>query len=294
MESGGEAEVHFEPASWALSALSVAAALAYGFVFERQAPSLARALVKALFLAALAAALHLAHAPGLFVVALICAAVGDFLLAFDKPIALPLGMLAFLIMQALYTLSYLDVLPPNPALAWLRHALAAAIGAVVLIYLVWLWREPRPGRSPVLAALAIAGALAIGGTPTLIALSGKFESFGMGGFSLTDPNLPLVVAVLIASIVFVWVRRDLGAVKLAGMVYAAVILQMAYTSLWLPWARWPVMLGAFLFLLSDGVLSAELFRMAPDAPARRITGPAVWWTYAAAQLLIAYGVACIA
>jgi uncharacterized membrane protein YhhN len=50
------------------------------------------------------------------------------------------------------------------------------------------------------------------------------------------------------------------------------------------------MLGALSFLVSDFVLSAELFRLPPDAPQRRIAAPVVWWTYAAAQLLIVAGI----
>jgi uncharacterized membrane protein YhhN len=50
------------------------------------------------------------------------------------------------------------------------------------------------------------------------------------------------------------------------------------------------MLGAVLFLVSDFVLATELFRLPPDAPVRRITAPVVWWTYAAAQVLIVWGV----
>jgi uncharacterized membrane protein YhhN len=61
-------------------------------------------------------------------------------------------------------------------------------------------------------------------------------------------------------------------------------------AMWLPWAGLPAMLGVIFFLVSDGVLSVELFRMAPDAPARRITAPIVWWTYAAAQALIVWGI----
>ncbi|HVY84380.1 MAG TPA: lysoplasmalogenase family protein [Caulobacterales bacterium] len=284
--------MHFEPTSWGLIALSVAAAIAYGFVYEQKPASFVRAVVKTIFLAALAAAFAIAHAPPLFVIALAAAALGDLFLAFDKPIVLPLGMIAFLVMQVLYILTYLDYVPDEVSPTWPRYAIAAAIGLVVLVYLIWFWREPRPGRNPLLALLAIAGAFAIGGAPIVLALTGRL-TFSNGSINL-EPNLYVTGAVLLASIVFMVLRRDLGAVKLAGMIYAAVILQMVYTSLWLPWSGWPIMLGAFSFLVSDGVLSAELFRMAPDAPAKRITGPIIWWSYAAAQLLIAAGVVALA
>jgi hypothetical protein len=31
----------------------------------------------------------------------------------------------------------------------------------------------------------------------------------------------------------------------------------------------------------------------PDAPVRRVTAPVVWWTYAAAQLLIVWGIVAV-
>ncbi len=39
-------------------------------------------------------------------------------------------------------------------------------------------------------------------------------------------------------------------------------------------------------MLSDGVLSLNLFRLAPGSAARIFTGPIVWLTYLAAQVLI--------
>ena len=64
--------------------------------------------------------------------------------------------------------------------------------------------------------------------------------------------------------------------------------------MWLPWIGWPAMIGAVLFLISDLVLAAELFRLPSDAPARRWTTQIVWWTYVAAQVLIVAGVIVIA
>jgi uncharacterized membrane protein YhhN len=65
---------------------------------------------------------------------------------------------------------------------------------------------------------------------------------------------------------------------------------MGVMAMWLPWAGWPASLGALLFLVSDFVLAAELFRLPADAPVRRITAPVVWWTYVAAQIGIVAGV----
>ena len=72
--------------------------------------------------------------------------------------------------------------------------------------------------------------------------------------------------------------------------YSLAIAAMACMAMWLPWAGWPAMLGVVSFVVSDGVLSAELFKLASDAPARRITAPIVWWSYAGAQALIVWGI----
>lgn len=92
----------------------------------------------------------------------------------------------------------------------------------------------------------------------------------------------------------VWMAPRLGWLALAVVPYAIAITAMAVMAMWLPWAGWTAMLGAVSFVVSDFVLAAELFRLPPDAPARRITAPVVWWTYVAAQALIVLGISLIA
>jgi uncharacterized membrane protein YhhN len=87
-----------------------------------------------------------------------------------------------------------------------------------------------------------------------------------------------------------WTAPKLKWMALAVVPYALAITAMAAMAMWVPWAGWPAMLGAASFLVSDFVLATELFRLAPDAPARRWTAPVVWWTYVAAQVLIVWGV----
>jgi len=267
---------------------SAFAALAYGLYFRAKPPSLLAALVKSAFMGGLVLALFDAPAP--LILALILAALGDFFLALDdKPWALPLGMLAFLGMQLLYILMFFGVwmLSDDSAPEWPRYALMAAILAVVAGFLIWFWREPRQGNGA-LAALAVIGALTLGAAPLVLAGVGYVASFD----DVADWNtleLAGFWGALALGIVFMALRRDLGLIKLAGMAYGAVAVQMALMSFWLPWVAWPAMLGAILFVVSDGVLSTELFRMAPQAPARRWTGPVVWWSYVAAQALIVIG-----
>jgi uncharacterized membrane protein YhhN len=214
------------PAFWALAAASIAATLAYGFMFLNKPPSLLRAGVKTLFMGALAAAFAIANAPPPLIAALTCAALGDLCLAFDKTLALGLGILSFLLMQLLYTLMFfgLWMLSGDNSPLWPRYAM---IGAIVLV---------------------------------------------SAGF-------------------LVWIGPRLKWLALGVVPYSLAIVAMACMAMWLPWVGWAAMLGALSFLASDGVLSAELFKLPPDAPARRITAPIVWWTYVAAQVLIVIGMA---
>jgi uncharacterized membrane protein YhhN len=217
--------IAFGPAFWALGAVSLAAALAYGFLFLNKPPSLLRAAVKTLFMGALAGAFATANVPPPLILALICAALGDLFLAFDKTWTLGLGILSFLLMQLLYVLIFfgLWMLSGDNSPLWPRYALMGLIVIVSAGFLIWI--------APKLKWLA------------------------------------------------------LGVVP-----YSLAIVAMACMAMWLPWVAWAAMLGALSFLVSDGVLSAELFKLPQDAPVRRITAPVVWWTYLAAQVLIVIGI----
>lgn len=108
------------------------------------------------------------------------------------------------------------------------------------------------------------------------------------------PLLPRYIAmgaVIATAIAFlIWMGPKLGWMALGVVPYAIAITAMASMAMWMPWPGWPAMLGAVSFFVSDFVLAAELFRLAPDAPARRVTAPVVWWTYVAAQVLIVLGI----
>lgn len=101
----------------------------------------------------------------------------------------------------------------------------------------------------------------------------------------------LVIATAVGFLI--WMAPKLGWMALGVVPYSIAITAMASQAMWLPWPGWPAMLGVVSFLVSDFVLAAELFRLPPDAPARRITTPVVWWTYAAAQLLIVTGIVSV-
>ncbi|UPT62346.1 MAG: lysoplasmalogenase [Hyphomonadaceae bacterium JAD_PAG50586_4] len=113
-----------------------------------------------------------------------------------------------------------------------------------------------------------------------------------------SPLLPRYVAMALviatACGFLIWMAPKLGWMALGVVPYALAITLMGVTAMWLPWPAWPAMIGALSFLVSDFVLAAELFRLPPDSPARRVTAPVVWWTYAAAQVLIIWGVLVLA
>jgi uncharacterized membrane protein YhhN len=264
---------------WALMALAAAGAAAYGLYYLRRPPSLMRALVKT---SALGLAIALFR-PSPVILPLAFSALGDLALAFDKKWALPLGIGAFLIAQLLYLLSFfgLYVMAGYLDPIWPRHLAIAVIGGGAIAYFLWLW-----GRIGWLALGIGAFVLAQLGYVlvfiALLLLAGDVE-----------PHWPVYLAVALigdaALILFLRRQPDLRIPALGIAPYAAAIAGMAMMSFWLDWRGWPAMLGAVLFLISDGVLAAELFKLAPDAPARRITAPVVWWTYIGAQVLIVTG-----
>ena len=209
------------------------------------------------------------------------------------------------------------------AVFWALVALSAAAAAIYGF--VFLNRPPSPARALVktlfMAPLAVAFVLAQ--APVLLiagivasAFGDCFLAFdkkwtvpaGIGAFLLAqlcylalfvtyahadDPLTPRYLAMgAIAATVLVfllWLWPKLGQLAFGVVPYSLAIGAMAIASFMLPWANAPVMAGAISFVVSDGVISAELFKLAPDAPARRITAPVVWWTYVAAQLLITLG-----
>lgn len=286
--------MEFGPVFWALAALGVAAAVAYGLFFLDRPPTFPRAIVKTVFMGAITAAFVVAGAPLPLLIALAAAAAGDFFLAFDKPAILPLGILSFLLAQLAYLVIFfgLWIFSEDNAPLWPRYAAMIAIAAALVVYLLWFWRDELK-RWPVTGVLAVLALFLTGALlPWLILIaisaSTSEEPLAWSAPQIVAPLVLLVVAIALAAL-----RRAMGAIKLGGMVYGGAITVMALQAMWLPWVGWPAMIGALSFLTSDFVLSAELFRLPADAPARRWTGPVVWWTYAAAQVLIITGVVLV-
>jgi uncharacterized membrane protein YhhN len=100
---------------------------------------------------------------------------------------------------------------------------------------------------------------------------------------LTAPRKALVVLLPLFALSFaglLW--PNLGLLAIPVTIYMIVIVTMSVLSLRI--AHWSVPLGAVLFITSDSLLALGKFLM--DAA---WISPAIWITYALAQLLIVYG-----
>lgn len=128
------------PVFWALLALGLAAAAAYGTYFLRRPVSLVRAGVKTLAIGAPAAGFIVAGAPLPLVLALVASTLGDFFLAFDKKWLLPLGIFSFLIAQLVYFVIFTALWffsgDNSPLLP--RYIAMAALIATSIGFLVWM------------------------------------------------------------------------------------------------------------------------------------------------------------
>jgi uncharacterized membrane protein YhhN len=133
------------PVFWALAALGLAAAVAYGVYFLRRPPTWLRAGVKTLAIGAPAAGFIIAGAPFPLVLALVASALGDFFLAFDKKWGLPLGILSFLIAQLVYFEIFTAIwfFSGDNSPLWPRYLAMGALIATTIAFLIWM--APRLG-----------------------------------------------------------------------------------------------------------------------------------------------------
>jgi uncharacterized membrane protein YhhN len=201
-------------------------------------------------------------------------------------------------------------------------ALIAASLATSLAYgLVFARQEPSPVRSilktiPVaaLAVLALTNgappllvaALALGALGDLLLALGSDKTFLAGLVAFLTSHLLYVVVfiplavpptttstiigfgmVVAASMIARQLWPGLGSMRVPVMAYFVVILAMGATAWALPEALWLATLGATLFILSDAILSFEMFKLRPDAKARAWTPYAVWFLYYGAQACLA-------
>lgn len=129
------------PAAMGGAAVGSLAALVYGFVLVGREPSAPRTVVKALAVGGLTVFTLAWGAPWLLIAGLAACVAGDVFLALDPKRWLPWGLFAFLLGHVLYIALFAEWrergLEPGPV----RMAAFAAIAAVALALLAFLWKH---------------------------------------------------------------------------------------------------------------------------------------------------------
>lgn len=202
---------------------------------------------------------------------------------------------------------------PRPAL------LLFAAGAIVaLSHLANEWASPPPPwdivwkssgivilglfASVARAPLAALGLFFSAAGDALLEIDGLFI-FGMGAFGLAHMfyaaifiglirghglnrrDIPVAVLVVaISGALLAWLLPAMGDMAIPGVAYFGIISLMTASAL-ISKAPMTARLGAILFMVSDSLLSAGMFRDAAILPG------AVWVTYALAQIMLAWGFA---
>jgi uncharacterized membrane protein YhhN len=134
----------------------------------------------------------------------------------------------------------------------------------------------------------------LGGLASFLAAHlGYIALFWLAGAGLEPLSQPwrgalaVVMAAFAATMLFMLWRRVGPDLRLPVAAYAAAILGMGISALTLD-NVWVIM-GAVLFMASDGLLAAERFLVAAISPHREWMHYAVWALYYAAQLMITLG-----
>lgn len=95
---------------------------------------------------------------------------------------------------------------------------------------------------------------------------------------------PALIAAAVSAGMAIWFAPDMGALTGPGLAYQAVITAMVMAALASPAPRL-AKAGAALFMLSDALIALELYKDVRPPPG------AVWLSYAAAQMMLAKGLA---
>lgn len=102
--------------------------------------------------------------------------------------------------------------------------------------------------------------------------------------------LGLAALVIMAQSTVFWLLPYAGGMKRPVAAYVAIITVMGLAALHLPGANGLAIVGAGVFVVSDLVLSIELFRMEEDSRAARLASHLVWPLYWGGQGLILAGI----
>ena len=214
----------------------------------------------------------------------------------------------------------IETLTASPPEARINRMLAWLAAAAPLVYLLLLGVRPYPGdvilkttMCVLLAALAWREREKLLATALLFSAAGD-ASLGVDGARLFIPGLAsFLMTHVLYCVLFVGIAKqapapltarrkallvllpvfalsfasllwpNLGSLAVPVAIYMIVIVAMAMLSLRI--ASWSAPLGAVLFIASDSLLALGKFLM--DAA---WISPAIWITYALAQLLIVHGV----
>jgi uncharacterized membrane protein YhhN len=155
-----------------------------------------------------------------------------------------------------------------------------------------------PGLVVAGLALGAAGDFFLSRAGTVAFLAGM-AAFAAGhlayGAEFLDPGVwppafPALALTALGLSTEVWLAPRTGALRWPVRGYVAVITLMALAALTLPAPRWPALLGALLFLLSDLLLALELFVLSGGGP-KRLARRVLWAAYWSGQALILWGMA---
>lgn len=145
-----------DQASSLLIGLSVLTALIHGLAMTGRPPSPIRTVIKTAAVGALAIVAFLSGAPGWLAAGLLLCAGGDAFLAADRR-WLPAGLGLFLLGHLFYIFLFQEMRDPALEMTPPQIVGVAAVGAVALAMLVWLWAWLGPMRAAVtLYVIAIA------------------------------------------------------------------------------------------------------------------------------------------
>lgn len=116
-----------------------------------------------------------------------------------------------------------------------------------------------------------------------------FASFILKGGWRKDGLILAVALLAFGAAMFVWLRPGMGELMVPASAYLAIILAMVIAA---GLVRGPriIIAGALLFLISDSLIAARLFREVLVFDGLDWGGVAVWITYFAAQLCLAVGI----
>lgn len=176
-----------------------------------------------------------------------------------------------------------------PGHGWGRSALKTASTALLVLL---AWHEGAPGGITLGLAAGSAGDFFLSrpGRPAFLAGMAAFATghLGYAVVFLASPSLaialPTVAMLALAASTESWLIPRCGDLRWPVRGYVLIIATMAIAAMTLPAARWPAMIGAGLFVLSDLLLAVHLF-VAP----RRWLALTLWPAYWLGQALILAG-----